>query len=134
MQPDGPPWLIVASRRRTGRSKWEMLGQKWKGGWRRRWRRRERRREEGEEKEQHQVTKRPWSLREGSMLSELEIRMLQMVVDEEFGILLAEVDMVVEQSKMLSEVEVNNNKDKLLVVFFWLLHFVTTFSYDFWRS
>ena len=121
----------MASRRRTGRSKWELLGQKWKGGWRRR----ERRRDEGEEKEQHQVTKRPWSLREGSMLSELEISMLQMVVEEEeFGILLAEVDMVVEQSKMLSEVEVNNNKDMLLLVFFWLLHFVTTFSYDFWRS
>ena len=120
-------------RRRTERSKWELLGQKWKGGWRRRWRRRERRRDEGEEKEQHQVTKRPWSLREGSMLSELEIRMLRMV-DEEFRILSVEVDMVVEQSKMLSEVEVNNNKDKLQLVFFWLLHFVTTFSYDFWRS
>ena len=106
-----------------------MLGQKWKGGGRRR----ERRREEGEEKEQHQVTKRLWSLREGSMLSELEISMLPMV-DEEFRILSEEVDMVVEQSKMLSEVEVNNNKDMLLLVFFWLLHFVTTFSYDFWRS
>ena len=108
-----------------------MFRRRWRK--RRRWRRRWRRREEGEEKEQHQVTKRPWSLREGSMLSELEIRMLRMV-DEEFRILSVEVDMVVEQSKMLSEVEVNNNKDKLQLVFFWLLHFVTTFSYDFWRS